>query len=101
MKVINLSDYYPEHSELYIEVSDEVEELLKASIAAEKAYQRKMRYHHVAYIEDILSDIEKQTINRQRSLSEDVENKELKETFVNSVYEVNANPSATCNCLFL
>ena len=47
MKRINLKDYYPHYVEdFYIEVPDELAELLRFYNSKEATYERKLRYHH-------------------------------------------------------
>lgn len=55
VKRIDLEKYYPYYKggHYFVEVSDEIAELLDASLAAERAYRRKMRYHKVILLETI------------------------------------------------
>lgn len=75
MKIIDLDKYYPGHKENQhlVYVSDDVEALLQAEIAAEKAYRRKMRYHKVKYIEDIYVQLEQEQALQGSLITEEVE----------------------------
>lgn len=55
VKRIDLEKYYPYYNggHYFVEVSDEIAELLEASQAAERAYRRKMRYHKVILLETV------------------------------------------------
>lgn len=86
MKTINLDKYYPRHSETehYINVSDEIAELLQAEIAAENAYQRKLRYHKVKLTEDIAAELEHEAALQPSSVITAAEEAERRQAIISA-----------------
>lgn len=86
MKTIDLNEHYPGHSETrrYIDVSDEVAALFQAEIAAEKAYQRKMRYHKVKFLEDISAEVEHEAALQPSAAIAEAEEVERKRAIISA-----------------
>ena len=63
MAKINLRNFYPFYQQdYYIEVNDELKEMLLASERAEEAYKRKVRYHKAYYSLDRDDGIERDVL---------------------------------------
>ncbi len=58
MKIINLRRYYQLDTNLFVEVEDEVAELLEKSLKADKAYDARVSYHNAYYSLDVGDGIE-------------------------------------------
>ncbi|NLO86155.1 MAG: sigma-70 family RNA polymerase sigma factor [Clostridiales bacterium] len=60
MAIINLRDYYHFYqNDVYIEVSEELANVLRQCEDAEKAYARKKRWHHAHYSLDFSEGMER------------------------------------------
>ena len=80
MAKINLRKYYPFYEQdCYIEVSDELAEMLADFDRAEEAYQRKLRRHRAFYSLDQKNGVERSIIFTSHSPEELYERKMTKE----------------------
>lgn len=80
MVTINLRDFYPyEQENPYVEVSDEVAEMLYAFERAEASYDRKMRRYKAYYSLDRKNGIERSIVFASQSPEELFERKMTRE----------------------
>ena len=86
MKTIDLDKHYPGHLETqrYIDVSNEIASLLQAEIAAEKAYQRKMRYNKVKFLEDISAEMEHEAALQPSAVIAEAEEVERRQAIISA-----------------
>lgn len=68
MKTINLRDYYPSiyEEDEYLEVPDDIAELMEKSEKARKAYVEYLRYHKAYYSLDCGDAIETAAVHRPK-----------------------------------
>lgn len=87
MKQINLRDLYPENykEDVWLEVSDEVEEVFQATARAEEAFRRKMYRYKANYSLDRKDGIEYDTLLHVLTPEIIMEKKELKERLYEEV----------------
>lgn len=77
MQRINLRDYYPDYykTDYIIEVPDEVADAMRQSERDERAYRRRVYYHHAQYSLDLADGIENDAVFRVESPDELYERK--------------------------
>ena len=87
MKTLNLRDYYPSlyPSDCFIEVPDEVAEILIASNRNETAYQRRKYYNHAQYSLDRDDGIEQHILYKKPSAEDVFEHIENLKQILNAV----------------
>lgn len=71
MHIINLRKHYPHYTEdIFLEVSDEVYEVILQSIRQENNYKSRMYYHKAQYSLDCDDGIENEALHRMPSPEE-------------------------------
>lgn len=70
MKIINLRRYYPLNTDLFVEVEDDIAELLEKCRRADKAYASRVSYHKAYYSLDVGDGIEGKVIEPVESAEE-------------------------------
>ena len=71
MVTINLRKHYPHYKEdIFIEISDEIYEVILLSIRQENNYDRRTRYHKSYYSLDVGDGIENEALHRMPSPEE-------------------------------
>lgn len=81
MKKLNLRDLYPDtyRTDLFVEVTDEVQKVFLADQRAEAAYERQMYRYKAHYSLDHNNGIEKTVVQHPPTPEEVLEDKQLRE----------------------
>ena len=81
MKKLNLRDLYPDtyRTDLFVEVTDEVQEVFLADKRAEAAYERQMYRYKANYSLDHNNGIEKAVVQHPPTPEEVMEDKQLRD----------------------
>jgi len=91
MKNIRLKDEYPWCCDNeYIDISDEIYEVLHEFSKIEHRQLEKIRYHKAFYSLDILNGIEIDIVTNRISMEEILEQEEIRDVLWNRVYELSS-----------
>lgn len=90
MKKLNLRDLYPDtyRTDLFVEVTDEVQKVFLADQRAEAAYERQMYRYKAHYSLDHNNGIEKAVVQHPPTPEEVLEDKQLREQLYAAVMKL-------------